>query len=137
MPFKLEFYAAMLAKANALRAQGLKVLITGDWNTAHQEIDIARPKDNQKTTGFLPEEREWVTKFLGEGWVDVHRRLHPDMKDRYTWWAPWQRAREKNIGWRIDYHVVGEEMLGGVGNSEIHHETMGSDHCPVSVEVKA
>ena len=135
VPFKLEFYAAMLAHANALRAQGLAVLVTGDWNTAHQDIDLARPKDNQKTTGFLPEERAWVTRFFEDEWTDAFRRLHPDALERYTWWAPWQRARDRNIGWRIDYHVVDEAMLPRVRTAEIHHDTMGSDHCPVSIDI--
>ena len=135
VPFKLEFYAAMLANANALRAQGLSVLVTGDWNTAHQEIDLARPKDNQKTTGFLPEEREWVTRFFADGWADAFRRLHPDVLERYSWWAPWQKARARNIGWRIDYHVVADEMLSRVKAAEIHDDTMGSDHCPVSIDL--
>lgn len=137
VPFKLEFYAAMLAHADRLRAQGLDVVVIGDWNTAHQEVDLARPKDNARTTGFLPEEREWVTKFLAAGWADAFRRLHPDARDRYSWWAPWQRAREKNIGWRIDYPVVDEGLLPRVTACEIHEDVMGSDHCPVSVSVEA
>lgn len=135
VPYKLEFYSAMLRHASSLRAQGLKVVICGDWNTAHQEIDLARPKDNQKTTGFLPEEREWVTRFLADGWSDAWRRLHPDVGERYTWWAPWQFARQKNIGWRIDYHVVDENLLGAVKEAGIHDDVPGSDHCPVSLTV--
>jgi exodeoxyribonuclease-3 len=135
VPFKLDFYASMLEHARKLRASGLKVVVCGDWNTAHQDVDLARPKDNHKTTGFLPEEREWVTRFLADGWADAWRRLKPDVTERYTWWAPWQFARKKNIGWRIDFHVVDEEMLGGVGGCEIHDDVMGSDHCPISLTI--
>jgi exodeoxyribonuclease-3 len=137
VPFKLEFYETMLAHANRLREQGLHVLVTGDWNTAHQEIDLARPKDNVKTTGFLPQERESLTKFLAAGWADAFRRLNPDARERYTWWAPWRGSRERNIGWRIDYPVVDEALLGRIGSCEIHHDVKGSDHCPVTIEVKA
>lgn len=137
VPFKLEFYQAMLTHAGRLRAEGLHVLVSGDWNTAHEEIDLARPKDNTKTTGFLPEERQWVTRFLGEGWADAWRRMNPDARERYTWWAPWQFARKRNIGWRIDYHVVDEALLGCVRDAGIHEDVMGSDHCPVSIRLEA
>jgi exodeoxyribonuclease-3 len=135
VPFKLDFYSSILAHANRLREQGLKVVICGDWNTAHEEIDLARPKDNHRTTGFLPEEREWVTKFLSHGWADAWRRRNPGVGERYSWWAPWQFARRKNIGWRIDFHVVDEAMLGGVADAGIHEDVLGSDHCPVSLHV--
>lgn len=137
VPFKLDFYAAMLEHVNALRRQGLKVLLCGDWNTAHEEIDLARPKENQKTTGFLPHEREWVTKFLSHGWTDAFRKLHPDARERYSWWAAWGGARQKNIGWRLDYHVVDDALLPHVRASGIHDEILGSDHCPVSIELQA
>ena len=135
VPFKLEFYRDMLAHVAKLRASGLSVVVTGDWNTAHQEVDIARPKENERTTGFLREERDWVTKFLGEGWADAFRKLNPDARDRYTWWAPWRGQRERNIGWRIDYPVVDEGMLGRVKSVDIHHDVMGSDHGPGTIEV--
>jgi len=136
VPFKLDFYSTMLAHVNRLRKEGLHVLVTGDWNTAHQEIDLARPGENHKTTGFLPQERETLTTFLSSGWADAFRRLNPDVRERYTWWAPWRGSRERNIGWRIDYPVVDEALLGRIGGCEIHHDVKGSDHCPVSIEVK-
>ncbi len=135
VPFKLGFYDAMQAHATSLREQGLRVLICGDWNTAHREVDLARPKENQKTTGFLPEERARVDAFFADGWADAWRVLNPDARDRYTWWTAWGGARAKNIGWRIDYHVVDEAMLPLVRASDIHEGMMGSDHCPVSIDL--
>jgi exodeoxyribonuclease-3 len=136
VPFKLAFYDDMLKKVNHLR-QSKPVIITGDFNTAHSEIDLANPKSNTKTTGFLPEERVWIDKFIADGWVDIFRKLHPSKKGAYTWWSPRPTVRERNIGWRIDYFFISPELLPCVKKAEILPEVMGSDHCPILLELKS
>lgn len=133
--YKLEFYETMLARMNSLRAAGRRVVVGGDYNTAHMEIDIARPKENQDVSGFLPEERAWVTRYVDEGWADAWRHLNPDARDRYTWWSWRMNSRARNIGWRIDYFMVGAEMRGEIRSAEIHEAQQGSDHAPITVEI--
>ena len=132
--FKLEFYARLLAITQDLVAQGIQVIITGDFNTAHTEIDLANPKENQKTSGFLPEEREWVSKYLEHGFVDVYRQLYPD-RVQYTWWTYRFGARSRNIGWRLDYFLVSTGLAGQVNEVVIHDQVGGSDHCPVTMNI--
>ncbi|MCW5876577.1 MAG: exodeoxyribonuclease III [Anaerolineales bacterium] len=134
--FKLEFYAALLEYIKALRAKGKSVIITGDFNTAHTEIDLARPKTNQRTSGFMPIEREALGHYFESGLVDSFRRLNPD-KVQYTWWT--QRspsARANNIGWRLDYFLVSEDLFPKVKAVTIFDDVTGSDHCPVMLELK-
>ena len=133
--YKLDFYAAMLERMNALRDSGHDVVVTGDYNTAHKEIDLARPKENEETSGFLPEEREWVQRYIDEGWVDTFRHVHGDLPDRYSWWSFRANARARNVGWRIDYHFVNQGLLPRVTGADIHDQTQGSDHAPVSLEL--
>jgi exodeoxyribonuclease-3 len=135
LDYKIEFCDAILNKCNELVSSGKNVVLCGDYNIAHTEIDLKNPKTNQKNPGFLPEEREWMTKYLDAGYADVFRRFHPDEKDHYTWWSYRFSAREKNVGWRIDYHCVNEDFFKKVIRSEIRNDVMGSDHCPVSIEL--
>ena len=132
VPFKLDFYARLLEICDAHHARGEKVILTGDFNTAHNEIDLANPKENEKNTGFLPEERVWITRYLEHGFVDAYRALYPD-KVEYTWWTYRTNARARNIGWRLDYFLVSEGLMERVEDVEIHGEVMASDHCPVSL----
>ncbi len=134
VPFKMSFYDAFLKKVEALRKSGRKVIVTGDVNTAHTEIDLARPKENAKYTGFLPEEREWVTKFLQCGYVDTFRHFQKE-PGHYTWWDYKTAARARDVGWRIDYFFISENLLPQLKSAFILKEVMGSDHCPVGIEV--
>jgi exodeoxyribonuclease-3 len=133
--FKLRYYDALLAKLDAEMAQGREVVVCGDFNTAHQEIDLARPRENRQTSGFLPEERAWIDTYLAHGLVDVFRRLHPGEPGHYTWWSSVTRARERNVGWRLDYFLVSEGLVPRVTAAEILPEVTGSDHCPVALEL--
>ena len=136
VPFKLDFYAAFMKRCERLRAQGQAVIFCGDVNTAHREIDLARPQSNQNTTGFLPEERAWIDQMVAAGYVDVFRHFYPDMTGQYTWWSMPTRARERNVGWRIDYFFVASEVLERVTDAFILPEVMGSDHCPVGIRLR-
>ena len=111
------------------------VLFCGDFNAAHTEIDLARPKDNAKSAGFTPEEREGFDNILRAGFVDVFRRDNPDRTGAYTWWTHWGNARANNVGWRIDYWLASTRIADRVTNPQIHPDVMGSDHCPVSIEI--
>lgn len=111
------------------------VILCGDLNIAHQEIDLKNPKTNQDNAGFLPEERAWMTKFLSHGFTDSFRHLNPTAKDRYSWWSYRPGVRERNIGWRLDYHVVNSESSDLIKKAEIHSHVQGSDHCPVFLEI--
>ncbi len=132
--YKLDFYACLLELTEKLRAQGEQIIITGDFNTAHQEIDLANPKENQKTSGFLPEERAWVQKYLDHGFLDAYRVLYPD-RVQYTWWTYRMAARRRNIGWRLDYFLVTPDLMPKVRDVVIHDDVEGSDHCPVTLEL--
>jgi exodeoxyribonuclease-3 len=134
VPFKLDFYARLLEICDALHESGENIIITGDFNTAHKEIDLARPKENEKNTGFLPEERVWIDKFLEHGFIDVYRQLYPS-RQAYTWWTYRMNARAKNIGWRLDYYLISESLMSRVRDVQIHDDIMGSDHCPVTLEI--
>ena len=135
VPFKLAFSDAVLQRAEHLKNQGKKIIICGDYNTAHHEIDLRHPKANEKNTGFLPEERAWIDKLIEHGYVDTFRMFDPG-PDNYTWWTYRLDARARNIGWRIDYFFVSENMTRNVKNAFIQPEIMGSDHCPVGLEVE-
>ena len=135
VPFKLDFYAALLEMCNELHARGEKVVICGDINTAHEEIDLKNHKTNHKTTGFLPEERAWITKYIEHGFVDAFRVLYPE-KEQYSWWSYRSNARANNVGWRLDYFLISEDLMPQVEDVVIHTEVMGSDHCPVTMILK-
>jgi exodeoxyribonuclease-3 len=133
--YKLDFYAHLLEICDALNAAGENIIITGDFNTAHMPIDLKNPKENESTSGFLPEEREWVGKFLDHGFVDVYRKLYPD-REQYTWWTYRFNARQRGIGWRIDYFLVSGALVPRVKDVIIHEDVMGSDHCPVELLIE-
>ncbi len=130
--YKLDFYARLLEICDNLHAAGEKVIVCGDFNTAHQEIDLRNPKANRENSGFLPEEREWITRYLEHGFVDVYRHLYPE-RVQYTWWTYRGGARRRNVGWRLDYFLVSEALLPRVVDTVIHDDVPGSDHCPVSL----
>ena len=134
--YKLDFYDAFLDYVNDLRDNGHNLIICGDLNTAHKEIDLARPKQNEDVSGFLPVEREWVTKFLDNGYIDTFRMFHENEKDQYTWWSYRTRARERNVGWRLDYFFVNKEFKDNVKASYIKSNISGSDHCPIALEIE-
>jgi exodeoxyribonuclease-3 len=136
VPFKLDFYDAFLDRCERLRAQGQPVIFCGDVNTAHKEIDLAHPRENRNTTGFLPEERAWLDRVTRSGYVDTFRRLHPNLAGQYTWWSMPSKARERNVGWRIDYFFVGSELVDRVTDAFILSDVTGSDHCPVGLRLR-
>ena len=130
--FKLKFYEHLLDNCRALHQQGKKIIITGDFNTAHNEIDLANSKENSKISGFLPEERAWIDIYLANGFKDAYRELYPDRVE-YTWWTYRVNARARNIGWRLDYFLVSDNLMEKVEDVIIHGEIPGSDHCPVTL----
>ena len=132
VPFKLAFYEELLNICDELHKNGEKIIITGDFNTAHNEIDLANPKSNEKNTGFLPEEREWIDKYLDHNFVDAYRELYPE-REEYTWWTYRYNARKNDVGWRLDYFLVSSSLMDRVEDVVIHGDIMGSDHCPVSI----
>ena len=128
----MEFYDAFLEYAETLRGRGKRIIVCGDVNTAHKEIDLARPKENETISGFLPEERAWIDKFLGHGYVDTFRAFNPD-PEMYTWWSMRTRARERNVGWRIDYFYASEDIMQNITDAFILPDVTGSDHCPIGI----
>lgn len=130
--FKLDFYRQLLDICTTMHSKDVKIIITGDFNTAHNEIDLANPKENSKVSGFLPEERLWVDKFLNNGFKDAYRELYPE-KVEYTWWTYRFTARARNIGWRLDYFLVSNDLMPRVRDVMIHNQIAGSDHCPVTL----
>jgi len=134
LQYKLDFYDDLLPIINEQAESGNNVVVTGDWNTAHHPIDLARPKENVKTSGFMPVEREKLDIYVENGWVDTFRLFHQG-GERYSWWTYRIGARERNVGWRIDYFFVNEGFVENIVDGDIHDEVMGSDHCPVSLEL--
>lgn len=130
--YKMDFYDALLNYCETLRVNGEKLIICGDYNTAHRAIDLKNPKANEKYSGFLPIERAWMDKFISYGYVDTFRQLH-ETEEKYSWWSYRFKAREKNVGWRIDYFFVTEDLLGNIKEADILNEVVGSDHCPVCI----
>lgn len=134
--YKLEFYDHIIKHANDLVAQGKNVILTGDLNIVHTEIDIARPKENQNSIGFLPIERAKVSELLENGYIDTFRHLYPEQLDTYSWWSYRGGARPRNVGWRIDYFVVNKDFIQKVEDMQYMTDVMGSDHCPIKLELK-
>ena len=134
--YKLEFCDHILKYCDGLKKGGRGVVLCGDYNIAHREIDLKNPKSNQDNAGFLPEERAWMDRFLGAGYVDTFRHFC-DAPGHYTWWSYRPGVRERNIGWRLDYHCVNREFMGKVKEAFITPETGGSDHCPVGIILKS
>ena len=134
VPYKLAFYAAVFDRLQALRRH-CPVLVAGDYNTAHEDIDLARPASNRRSSGFLPEERAELTRWREAGWVDTLRAKHPDAPGHYTWWRQWGGARENNVGWRIDYVFASPSAARRTRDAFIWPDVLGSDHCPVGVDL--
>jgi exodeoxyribonuclease III len=134
LDYKLDFYDTFLAYADNLKAEGKNIVVCGDFNTAHKEIDLARPKENEHISGFLPVERAWMDTFISHGYVDTFRQFNKE-PEQYTWWSMRTRARERNVGWRLDYFFVNKEFMPHVKNAYIYSDVMGSDHCPVGIEI--
>lgn len=135
VPYKMDYCAAFLAYVEGLRAEGRGVVFCGDVNTAHREIDLARPRENRKVTGFLPEECAWMDRLTEAGWIDAYRARNPERAGAYSWWSFRSGARERNVGWRIDYFFVSPDLWPRVVDAGIHPEAAGSDHCPVSLKL--
>ena len=133
--YKLGFYDEFLNHVNELKDKGKKLIICGDVNTAHKEIDLARPKENENTSGFLPIERKWMDKFTECGYIDTFRHFVKD-GSHYTYWDPITRARDRNVGWRIDYFFITPNLLKNLKNAFIMQDVMGSDHCPLGIELE-
>lgn len=136
LEYKMAFYDRFLEHVEALRKEGKSIVICGDVNTAHAEIDLARPKANENTSGFLKMEREWIDKFLAHGYLDTFRLIHGDEEDKYSWWSYRARARQNNVGWRIDYFFVSEDLKDRVVDAYIRDDILGSDHCPIGLVLK-
>jgi exodeoxyribonuclease-3 len=134
LQYKLDFYDTFLDYANRLRNTGRSLIICGDVNTAHQPLDLARPKENEKTSGFLPEERAWLDRLVAEGYLDSFRLFHSE-GEHYTWWDQKTRARERNVGWRIDYFWISADLRPAIQRGFILPEVTGSDHCPIGIEL--
>lgn len=133
LQYKLDFYDYFLEHIQQQLARGRGIILCGDFNTAHREIDLARPEENRTSSGFLPEERAWLDRLIGSGLHDSYRLFHQE-GGNYTWWDMKTRSRERNIGWRIDYFFVSSGLLPHIQSADIHPEIMGSDHCPISLQ---
>jgi exodeoxyribonuclease-3 len=133
LAYKLAFYDRFLDHIEGLRKKGMSIIFCGDVNTAHREIDLARPKENEEISGFLPVERAWIDKVIEAGYIDTFRYVHGDEPQRYSWWSMRTRARERNVGWRIDYFFVSEDLKEKIVDADILDHIMGSDHCPISL----
>ncbi len=136
LDYKLRFYDAFLEYIEKIRKTGKNIIFCGDINTAHEAIDLARPKENEENTGFLPEERAWLDEVVNHGYVDVFRYFYPEKTGAYTYWDMKSAARVRNVGWRIDYFFVSRELLKEVKSIKIHSDIFGSDHCPLEIELK-
>lgn len=135
LDYKLKFYDAFLKYIEAIRKTGKKIVFCGDINTAHEAIDLARPKENEENTGFLPEERAWLDEVVNAGYIDVFRHFYPNKTGAYTYWDIKTASRERNVGWRIDYFFVSPDLIKKLKSTKIHSEVLGSDHCPIELEL--
>ena len=136
LKYKLEFYDAFLKFIAKLTKKGESVIFCGDVNTAHEAVDLARPKANEENTGFLPIERAWISKVIKSGYVDTFRAIYPGKKDMYTYWDQKTASRDRNVGWRLDYFFVSENLMKKVKDSTMLTDYFGSDHCPIELELK-
>jgi exodeoxyribonuclease-3 len=135
LALKMKFYDDFLHYCNTLRDDGKSIVICGDINTAHKEIDLKNPKANAKTSGFLPIEREWMDKLVENGYIDTFRYVHGDKEEEYSWWSYRSGARAKNVGWRIDYFFISDDLAEVLEDAFILQEVTGSDHCPVGIRL--
>jgi exodeoxyribonuclease-3 len=134
LKYKMDFYEDFLKEIITENKKGHEVIFCGDINTAHKEIDLSRPKANEKTSGFLPQERAWIDKVISNGFIDTFRVFN-SKAENYTWWDLKTRARERNIGWRIDYFFISKNLKKQLKSASINNRAMGSDHCPISIEL--
>ena len=134
--YKMEFYDRFLNYCENLKKEGKSIIVCGDVNTAHTAIDLARPKANEKISGFLPMEREWMDKFIACGYIDTFRHIKGNEPDHYSWWSYRANARANNVGWRIDYFYVSDDLKDNISDAYILSDVMGSDHCPIVLEIK-
>lgn len=130
--YKLDFYEETLRFVKALKSGGKRLVISGDYNTAHKPIDLARPKENENVSGFLPVERAWLDRWIEDGQIDIFRHFNKEPA-QYSWWDMKTRARERNVGWRIDYHFITRDLLPFAKGASLCMEVPGSDHCPASL----
>jgi len=134
--YKMGFYDRFLEHCETLKKDGFSIIVCGDVNTAHHPIDLARPKANVKKSGFLPMEREWMDKFVAHGYIDTLRHIKGDEQELYSWWSYRANARANNVGWRIDYFYVSEDLKDSIKDAYIMNDYMGSDHCPIALEIE-
>lgn len=134
LDYKLDFYDTFLTYANNLKAEGKNIIVCGDLNTAHKEIDLTHPKQNEKISGFLPIERAWIDTFLDHGYVDTFRHFNKE-PEQYSWWSNRTGARGRNVGWRLDYFFINKDFIKNIKKAFILQDVMGSDHCPVGIEL--
>jgi len=132
--YKMDFYKMFLDYTKDLLDKGKKIIVCGDVNTAYKEIDIARPKENEKISGFLPMERAWIDRFIEIGFIDTFRHFNKN-PGNYSWWDYKSKARDRNVGWRIDYFYISSNLLDNLNSAFILNEIMGSDHCPIGIEL--
>ena len=135
LKYKLDFYDDLLPIINDQVESGYNVIVTGDWNTAHNPIDLARPRQNIKTSGFMPIERQKIDTYIENDWIDTFRLFHQE-GERYSWWSYRSGARPRNIGWRIDYFFINKNLVENCLDADIYQDVLGSDHCPISLELK-
>lgn len=133
LAYKLEFYDHFLKFIEKLHKKGHKIIVCGDINTAHEEIDLARPKENETNTGFLPEERAWIDELIYHGYIDIFRHLHPTTHHAYTYWDIKTGARNRNVGWRLDYFFISADLLKKINRATMLTDFLGSDHCPIEL----
>ncbi len=136
LSYKLDFYDSFLSHIEEYKRQGKKIIFMGDVNTAHNEIDLARPKQNEKNTGFLQIERDWLDEVVRSGYTDTFRNLYPTREDSYSYWDMKTAARERNVGWRIDYFFISNNLLNNLSEATIEDNVYGSDHCPITLTLK-
>lgn len=134
LEYKMAFYDAFLAHVDEHRSRGRAIVVCGDVNTAHKEIDLFHPRENAKTSGFLPVERAWIDRFIDHGYIDTFREFNKE-GGNYTWWDYKSRARDRNIGWRIDYFFISKDLCPALTKAFIQSDVQGSDHCPVGIEL--
>jgi exodeoxyribonuclease-3 len=135
LQYKMDFYDAFLSFCDGLKKRKLPLIMCGDYNTAHKEIDLARPKENQDVSGFLPRERTWIDEYISHGYIDTLRMFHPE-PGLYSWWDMKSGARARNVGWRIDYFFVSEDLKPNLKDAFIARDVFGSDHCPIGIEIQ-
>lgn len=135
LKYKLDFYDAFLNYIEKIRKSGYKIIFSGDVNTAHEEIDLARPKQNEDNTGFLPEERAWIDEVIRHGYIDTFRYINPNKKDAYSYWDMKTRSRDRNVGWRLDYFFISSDLQNKLKTAFILTDIYGSDHAPVGIKL--